>query len=396
MSTAPSVAPSQALKTGCIGKRANRTASVPSRASIYTTSPVVDPTIDELTFKNTILRTQIEELKEVSIINHLTLQKLADDLGSKDQECAELCGTIRMLGVELKNAEQSIQTNASNNECMKTLERSLCQKEKEIAFLKTKLLSSSDNSADDLSAGKTSSLKKILKQERPRSVGFECLIGEKDNQRFSLQTSLGDMQLAHKKILHERSQLSHEIAAQNELLSSLQSENNNLTNRSTIIKQAVSKINTLIQEMNEQHKNLVRFDAQKKREHKKQVDAIHISYLQAQKNHKTQLRAKDTVIEELRARLERSEATAARANSSRDGEFADLQDQLYRLTTDHDDEIAQVKTWQDHGNEQQIRISALEVENANLKKKLSAATSQRILPECSTDQYCDITCAGCV
>jgi hypothetical protein len=71
--SAPSAVASQASKTSFFGKWTQRTV----RSSLVTVksaaSSNTDPIVDELILKNSVLRGQNEELKEVSDINRSTL-----------------------------------------------------------------------------------------------------------------------------------------------------------------------------------------------------------------------------------------------------------------------------------------------------------------------------------
>jgi chromosome segregation ATPase len=65
-------------------------------------SPSVDTLVSELLRKNATLQDELDEVKEVSNLNQSTLQIVAKDLESKDQECAELRHSVHTLKADLE------------------------------------------------------------------------------------------------------------------------------------------------------------------------------------------------------------------------------------------------------------------------------------------------------
>jgi chromosome segregation ATPase len=62
------------------------------------------------------LQDRYDELKEVSDLNRSTLQRLANELATKDQECMELCKSNCMLRAELEQTMETLQHSVQSKD----------------------------------------------------------------------------------------------------------------------------------------------------------------------------------------------------------------------------------------------------------------------------------------
>jgi hypothetical protein len=104
MSVETPLVPSPAYKSGVFG-RWPRSSPTPSIMSL---PPLFAPVTSGLASQNSSLQDRFDELKEVSDLNRSTLQRLAEDLANKDQECAELRESVCMLTAEQGQATDTI------------------------------------------------------------------------------------------------------------------------------------------------------------------------------------------------------------------------------------------------------------------------------------------------
>jgi chromosome segregation ATPase len=224
ISKAPSLAPSQAPRAGYFSKWTGRPAPDYSVAFTAAASPPVDPIVKELTLKNAKLQDDNDQLKEVSYFNRLTLQKLANDFDSKDQECTRLHAAIRALNADI------------------------CEKDQNIESLDEKLLSTqgTNSVADKLSAQNTAMLVNSLNQERSLTSELQRSITEKDDQLSALIISLNSTQSSHASLYQERTQLSQALAQARTTIPSLQNENNALASRAAASENAHAKLAAFI------------------------------------------------------------------------------------------------------------------------------------------------------
>jgi chromosome segregation ATPase len=74
------------------------------------------PSIISTSTTTSSLQDRFDELKEVSDLNRSTLQRLANDLATKDQECMELRKSDRMLRAELEQTIETLQHSVQSKD----------------------------------------------------------------------------------------------------------------------------------------------------------------------------------------------------------------------------------------------------------------------------------------
>jgi chromosome segregation ATPase len=104
MSVETPLVPSPAYTSGVFG-RWPRSSPTPSIVSL---PPLFAPVSSGRATQNSSLQDRFDELKEVSDLNRSTLQRLAEDLANKDQECEELRESVCMLTAEQGQATDTI------------------------------------------------------------------------------------------------------------------------------------------------------------------------------------------------------------------------------------------------------------------------------------------------
>jgi hypothetical protein len=269
MSTsALSAAASQRSKTSFFGKWTQRTVRSPLLTVTSAALSNTDPIVDKLILKNSRLRGQNEELKEVSDINRSTLEKLACDLNHMGEECTELRRSLCMFSAELKQPTKHSQTTVQSSltvygdlqdklnsvqdkldftqECKKILKHSLREKEEEIAILEGKLQCAQNNKSKRLTPREAVSLQDSLNNEQSQIILLHRSVVDKDNQSSSVRADLYNAQYSCKQLLHQRDQLSHRVTGHDEQLSALHLENDILANRVAVAERTVEKVKTLL------------------------------------------------------------------------------------------------------------------------------------------------------
>jgi chromosome segregation ATPase len=368
MAKAPSFALPQAPWAGYFSKWTKRPAPFYPVIFRTATSPPVDPVIRKLASKNAQLRDDNEQMKEVCAFNQLTLRKIADELESKDKECEKseeerkaLRAAIHMLDKELKRSTKS-SLPRSGKECVRELNRILCEKNQRIAALADELQNCQGELkvADSMSARNTALLVHSLARERSRITELHHTITEKDEQLSELEISLESTQSSHASLYNERLQLSQALTLAMQVNPSLQRENNELAARAAAVETTNANIVALIPALKTQVEDLMTSLAAQTAKHRAQVDAMYAQNSQARDQSKARLIAKDTAIRELQAQLDLADTEAGKDVAAHDVEIALLQDQLARLALQKEDEEAQKAAWQDYADEQRSRGDTLE------------------------------------
>jgi chromosome segregation ATPase len=356
ISKAPSLAPPQAPRARYFSKWTKRPAPVYSVVSTTVKSSPVDSVIKDLASKNAQLQDDNNQMKEVGLLNRAMLQKLANDFEDEEQQCTGLRGALRILDLELKQANKSPPSD-SGEERIQELNRILSENEQEAKSLEDELQATQDQhkAADNFSARNTAMLVNSLAQERSRTAELQHTITERDEQLSELEISLEGMQSSHANLYNERTQLSQALTLARQANSSLQRGNDELAARAAAAETTNANINALIPALKTQVEDLMASVAAQTAKHKAQVDAMYAQHAQTRDQLEARLAAKNTAIRELQVQVDLADAEAGKDVAAHDEQIAQLQDQLARLTLSNEDEEAQKAAWHDYADEQRTR-----------------------------------------
>jgi chromosome segregation ATPase len=324
--------------------------------------------------KNSMLQAQLEQLQEVSTINRMTLEQLADDLESKDLECAELRKAARLLDAELKQAALSPGPDATAassaelqalqekldfaNDCRKTFKHSLREKEQEAVTLQETIegrIAHGDNTADAVLR-----LQFRLDDAQDAIKDLQMTITSKDEQLSMLRSELHSTKSLHTELVKARDDLSQQNNAQQEQLTSLRTENDIIATRAAAAESTMGKYKSHISTFTQQFQALATVSASSQTKYQGQIDAMYAQQRLAEQQSAAKLQAKDALIAELQQSLKHAQQAKAIAAQYREDEFARLKDQVCRLTLSLADEEIKAKVWQQFANEQSAKVEQLQ------------------------------------